>query len=376
MTATTPRYAIPYPQGTDRVMDGENAMQAIAERVEAILGPMDDRSSLVPSGFRNLIRNGDIGVAQRGFGPFSANGVYTADGWLKSGIGGTYALDVVSVLGLSAGANGAKNALRATVSGQSAAADYAQLIHKCEGVQTLAGRQAVLSFVAYAASGTPKISAEFAQYFGTGGSPGVGVNTAGPAVTISTTPTRYTIPVTLPGIGGKALGSNANDSLTVNLWLSAGTDYAARASGIGIQNAVITVTDVQLEAGPTATPFERLPLQQQLAWCQRYFFTWAAGPTGTSRICTGLFWNNVNFVGVVEMPVVMRAAPTLTIPNPIGAYGMLIANNVGLTSMALDGATPSSVSLGAVIPAGNATAGNAGAMYGVVGSFLQFSAEL
>lgn len=35
--AATPILAIPYPVGTDRVMDGDNAMQAIAERVEALL---------------------------------------------------------------------------------------------------------------------------------------------------------------------------------------------------------------------------------------------------------------------------------------------------------------------------------------------------
>jgi hypothetical protein len=33
--ATTPNLKIPYPVGTDRVADGDNAMQAIAERVEA-----------------------------------------------------------------------------------------------------------------------------------------------------------------------------------------------------------------------------------------------------------------------------------------------------------------------------------------------------
>lgn len=36
MPAQTATYAIPYPVGTDRVMDGDNAMQAIAERVEAV----------------------------------------------------------------------------------------------------------------------------------------------------------------------------------------------------------------------------------------------------------------------------------------------------------------------------------------------------
>lgn len=38
MPSETPKYALPYPVGTDRVMDGDNAMQALAERVEAVLG--------------------------------------------------------------------------------------------------------------------------------------------------------------------------------------------------------------------------------------------------------------------------------------------------------------------------------------------------
>lgn len=37
MTAQTPILAIPYPQNTDRVADGNEAMQAMAERLEAIL---------------------------------------------------------------------------------------------------------------------------------------------------------------------------------------------------------------------------------------------------------------------------------------------------------------------------------------------------
>jgi len=38
MGSQTPKFAFPYPVGTDRVMDGDNAMQALAEKVEALLG--------------------------------------------------------------------------------------------------------------------------------------------------------------------------------------------------------------------------------------------------------------------------------------------------------------------------------------------------
>lgn len=38
MGSQTPFYAFPYPVGTDRVMDGDNAIQALAEKVEQTLG--------------------------------------------------------------------------------------------------------------------------------------------------------------------------------------------------------------------------------------------------------------------------------------------------------------------------------------------------
>ena len=45
MGSTTPVYALPYPVGSDRVRDGDNAIQALAERVEAVIAP-----GLVPAG--------------------------------------------------------------------------------------------------------------------------------------------------------------------------------------------------------------------------------------------------------------------------------------------------------------------------------------
>jgi hypothetical protein len=37
MGSTTTSLALPYPVGTDRVMDGDNAMQALAERLDAVI---------------------------------------------------------------------------------------------------------------------------------------------------------------------------------------------------------------------------------------------------------------------------------------------------------------------------------------------------
>lgn len=372
MTASTPRYAIPYPLGTDRVMDGDNVMQAIAERVEAILAPVDDRSLTVPSGFRNVIRNGDMGIGQRGPGPFTVTGVYTLDGWRKDHVGGTHTVTNAAVA-LGALAGGAGGWLQSVVAGQSAAADYASLIQRVESVRTLAGRQATVSFVAAAASGTPKVGVEVIQGFGTGGSPSAVVFAPMGAVTLSTTPTRYALTFTVPSIAGKTAGTAGGDYLAVNLWLSSGADNAGRASNIGIQNATITLTDVQLEAGPTATPFERLPAQQQLAWCQRYFYR-LAGATGVWQIhghCTAATSANFAF----RFPVPMRAViAALTVAGSWIAMNNA-GGNVPATAVAFGGASTDGALI-VVTTASGLVAGNVTTLVGATGASIDFSAEL
>ena len=46
MPANTPKYAFPYPLGTDLIADGDDSIKALAERVEAVLG--DGAGAWVP----------------------------------------------------------------------------------------------------------------------------------------------------------------------------------------------------------------------------------------------------------------------------------------------------------------------------------------
>lgn len=265
--------------------------------------------------YKNAIRNGDMGVAQRGNGPFTISNVYTVDGWQMTFVGGTFSVSrVVNPLGSGSNAQGSKYALRVVTAGQAAAGDLSAIVQKIEGVEKYAGKEVTLSFRAFSGSGTPKIGVEVVQDFGTGGAPSGAVQTAIGSVILSINDTGYSITFTVPSINGKTLGTNGNDSLVINLWLSTGSTNAARASNIGIQNSTITITDIQLEAGSVATAFERLPQQVQLAWCQRYF--WQRNfPVTNSVVGLVSSYTNILSMLILENPVVMRAKPGIGISS-------------------------------------------------------------
>lgn len=253
---------------------------------------------------RNVIRNGDMSIWQRGAGSFTAQG-YCADGWLKEHAGGTVSVGRTYLAPNVLSAT--RYALTATVAGQAAATDYAIIGQRIEQVETLAGKQVTISFIANATSAA-KVALEALQVFGTGGAPSAVVTTPLGVVPIGTAKARYAVTVTIPSIVGKSLGANGDDYLAIRLYLSGGASTGAQ--GIGIQNLTFDVTDFQVEEGPVATPFERLPYQQQLAWCQRYFYRFIPN-TSSGQYGFGVASGGVGRVGW-RHPVQMRAVPTVT----------------------------------------------------------------
>ena len=326
------------------------------------------------SGFRNVIRNGDMSIAQRGNGAFAASTGVGIDGWGVYKIGsGTGAHSRVAQAGESSWH-------QTVVAGTSAAADRVNAYHNIEDVTTLSGQTVTLSLYAKAASGTPKIGVELYFIHGSGGAADVSLPVG--TITLSTTKTRYFLTFTMPSTAGKVIG--AGNVVQLIFYYSAGSDWSTRASNIGIQNNTFSITDVQLEAGPVATPFERLPVQQQLAWCQRYFWRMGTGNphllggTAYSRFGVGQAQSTTVASVPIQLPVAMRANPTNSCSAP-GTFMVLNAGGAGqtVTAISADTQNPAIFSFAATVASG-LVAGNAATLISNAGqaAYLDFSAEL
>lgn len=266
-------------------------------------------------GNENRIINGDMSIWQRG-ASFTTMG-YTADRWqlLRSVTACTVSQQSFT-LGNPITGQEPRFFLQAATTSSAGASDYVIVNQRIESVRTLAGRTATVSFWARATSGTPRIGLEVNQNFGTGGSPSADVSTPIASVTLSTSWVRYTYSVNVPSISGRTIGSNNNDYLELNFWLSAGSTWNTRASSIGAQTATFQIWGVKVESGAVATPFLQRPQQVELALCQRYHYRLPV----FYQTCTTISGIGNSYSNTLFHKVTMRRAPDITAYSG-GDYG-------------------------------------------------------
>jgi len=307
MATTTPNYAWVVPTSSDLVKNGATAIETLGDSVDA---------SLWNSGYgqagKNKIINGDFGINQRAFTTTTTSAAYGFDRWLYAYSDGTstysaqtFTLGAAPVTGYES-----TNFARVVTTGQTLTSAFTQLVQKIESVKTFANQTVTVSFWAKAATGTPKVSIELDQQFGSGGSPSTRVTTYAGQATLSTSWARYSATVALPSISGKTLGTASDNYLGLNLFLSAGSNFNARTNSLGIQSNTFDFWGVQVEYGSYATPFQTATgtLQGELAACQRYYYLHASG---TSKMFANANALSATFAqGYIQFPVTMRTTPT------------------------------------------------------------------
>ncbi len=300
-----------------------------------------------PFALRNRVINGDMRVAQRGtsFTGVNADPVYTLDRWrfsINSGVGFT-------VDQASDAPAGFTNSLLATVTAPSAGfttGQYTALVYCPEGAD--------MGDLGFGAAGAQDVTISFWAKSSLAGTFPFAVGNASANrsyVTTYSLPTANTwtkVTITIPGDTAGTwyadyrgwglltwdLGDAAtSETATLDAWQAGNYTWSAGVQQVGLVNgATFQLTGVQLEAGSTATPFERRPLALELSLCQRYFYssyqygtapgTASQDSTALSIWCPVAFTSSAYYAWNVSFPVGMRTNPTINLYNPhTGATG-------------------------------------------------------
>ena len=108
------------------------------------------------------------------------------------------------------------------------------------------------------------------------------------------------------------MGAGASVSGTAGAWSGSTLRAPTGATSVvGTNGATFYLTGVQLEVGSVATPFERRQYGQELALCQRYTYVLRSN-SAFSPYAVGHGVTTTNFRVMMQMPVTMRSAPTIS----------------------------------------------------------------
>ena len=292
---------------------------------------------------KNKIINGDFAINQRNF--TSGTSGYVFDRLNSTSADGTVTISAQTFTPGAAPVAGyeASNFARIITTGQTLSSAQARWKYTIEDVKTFAGQTATFSFWAKAATGTPSFAVQMWQNFGSGGS--TETDFLNQKIAINTSWTRYSITVAVPSVSGKTIG--ASSLIGMNLWTSAGSNYAVQSSSLGIQSNTIDIWGLQFEAGSVATSFQTATgtIQGELAACQRYYFK----DTKTVLRADQTLANSVVY-GVYYLPQEMRTTPTLTQTG-----GATETSNTSATTLSNDGSSSNARKTGIYVTGGAST---------------------
>lgn len=319
-----------------------------------------------PSGFRNLVQNGGMGVQQRGTGTITCaqnaainNAAYTADRWgCSANVAVGAGRGAASTTTPPAGLPGVLNIFR--TSGALLQPVCAIQEIATADIKPVAGNVMTLSFYAKADAG---LSADNGSVInatiitGTGTDEGLQTMTASPAIT--------------PAFTGVASGVTKAFTLTTSyvrysmtgVLPSAATEAAVAicftptATGAGATDGFF-FTGVQYENGAVTTPFELKTPQIELAIAQRHYWQ-ITDPAATVEIPSSCFVTAANTTVKcgVYLPQVMRVAPTTAISTATSFGIVVTAGTAGTcTTLAATASSNSTQSIGVTCTTGGTIA--------------------
>ena len=307
--------------------------------------------------FRNIIINGDMSIAQRGtsFTGISSGGNYGLDRFsLTVSTAGTWtqsqSTDVPSGQGFTQSAK--LDCTTANASLSSASALYFRQSFEGQNLQYLKkGTSSAESITASFWVKSNKTGTYICELYD-----GDNARQISKSYTIDTADTWEKKTITFAGDTTGAFDNDNGNSLRLSWWLGAGSSYtsgtlntswntstnANRVVGnVNLADSTSNewyITGVQLEAGTTASDFEFLPYDVNLARCQRYCYSESAGDTYHNYM-NGFYSSSTLYIGNINLPTSMRSGPSLTTSGSFrtaGPFGSSTSNFIILDSNVKD----------------------------------------
>lgn len=269
-------------------------------------GQFNSASSM---GFKNRIINGAMVIDQRNAGAsqtLTSGGLYSVDRWQ------TYAYTANLTGQRVTGSLGFKYAYQITGAASNTQAQFQQKIEAANSYD-LAGNTVTLS--AYFAN-TANTTVTWVAYYANA-TDNFSANTiiASGSWTVTSSLARYSTQISIP--------SAATTGLLIIFY------------NTGQTSGTWTITGVQLEKGSTATSFDYRPYGTELALCQRYYVQSATGASGTQFWdITGRFSGTTQSYFTVNLPVSMRAQPSISVTPAYNFGGGWYSNLAGVTNYA------------------------------------------
>lgn len=268
---------------------------------------INDILAFEPSGFKNLLHNGNFSVDQRAAGfhnyTISSNFQIFADRWMTTTTNSVSG-QIISGIGTS------RYNYRITSANASGTFFLGQRIESVN-IGHLAGSVVTLQLKV---SATTLTSLTYTVSVPTSGMDTFGIYASPSKTTVVT----GTIPLTT---------SLTRNTVTFTLPSAAIYGLEIMFSATGMTNgSTFVIADVQLEAGSIATSFETRPYQTELALCQRYLNgfttnTYPGNVTGDYLVGFGYSISTVGSIISIPFPVPLRRRPTgITTPSSYASF--------------------------------------------------------
>jgi len=285
-----------------------------------------EQFNLIGAGRRNLIFNGDMRVAQRGSGAFTANGDYPVDRWQMISNTTDFTTTQDSTVPTGKGfTNSIK--IQPTATKSVSGSTYARIGYSIEGYDG-AG-------LCWGTSGAKSATISFWVRASVTGIYSIGIKNANAnrsiclEYTIDSADTWEYKTITFPGVTDGTWEPTINrfcyidvwqagqgsQTSTIGTWQNTNTNMSSNQVNLFTSTSnTFYITGFQMETGKVATPFEHRPYGEELALCQRYFYRIGSGSADDILGMGGnLGTTTAYFTGTY--PVEMRTTPTITVNN-------------------------------------------------------------